>query len=185
MSEPVKLWSWHFPGFSLTSRTVNHSKSEFYKQYKDAYDELISRIGTDQIVWCATVLGRYADGWARSGRTRKWILLVPQSLLLCCIDEYAWSRIRGESLTAPIETIWKWEQDAREQFPDNPKARDEYVKARKHEFTHRDPPGGSWWDHLFVEYRADEVTTAIIPHPVSHDHVCSFPERYGDMTTGR
>lgn len=80
---PLLLWSWQEPDFSLTEGTVDHGRSYYYNTVRgvpESYKELSVRLGTDQFVWCYTRQDGYNPG---RGCTRvEWQLEVPEDRVL-------------------------------------------------------------------------------------------------------
>lgn len=177
----MQLWTWQSPSFSLLDGCVDHSKSEYLdpseydraETLKTAYRELWRRIGSDQIIWCSTV----PQKWQHYGNNDRveWVLDVPERQIICFMDDIIWSYVRGDPCGPPHRLEVQWRQEAIKLFPYDPIRRQEYCDQKEREFRGRQPETGDWWDELFVECRAEEDVSAIIPHPVEVDWVISNP----------
>lgn len=137
-----------------------------------AYKDLASRIGTDQIIWCDTQPGQHVD--VPSSTRQEWILEVPCDEILEFVDVVAWEQILG-TRGLPLSVISCWRREARRRFPNDRGAQEKYVENREEELWAQDPPSGSWWNYLFVERQADGLVSALIRHPARPEWVISNP----------
>ena len=163
----MNLWTYHDPGFSLTSGRVDHALSPYADDpaIMEAYRELGRRLDIPdlQIVWCYTRHGDYSV----TGIERfEWHLSVPSDDIIVCIDGVVWNRIIGKPPGATTEMYDKWREEARQLYPHDSASRHWHEKERLQQFQNEPAPPGGWWSRLFVPLQAGEMVSAIIPHPV-------------------
>ncbi len=162
-----KLWTLHPPCFSLTKGRVDHKESENYCDLpgaKEAYHELWSRqqILDGQVVWCYTdeSLIRKTGGIEKI----KWELSVPDSKIICFIDDLVWNRILGKRYRVP-DKMRQWDDEALKKYPNDLNARKDYKGYLEESFWNREPVSGSWWCELFTENTCNGES-ALIRHPI-------------------
>jgi hypothetical protein len=183
----MQLWTWHKPDFSLLEGRVDHEKSEYVQTVegvREAYRELVKRIGTDQFIWCYTksnqriVLPHHTE--------KEWILEVPSTKILKFVDDIIWNRILGiKNFDPPAELKRKWKEKSIARYPYDPVASKKLAKSWNDEFYNQEPPTGNWWDNLFVCERSDECVSALIPHPIKHSYVKINPRQNRSCATDR
>jgi hypothetical protein len=163
------LWSWQKPDFSLTSGSVDHSKSEYYKTVRGipaAYAELAKRLDTQDIVWCYV---RHDDYDSSSEATRvEWALDVPDELILAIVDTFVWDKIIGQK-TFPSMLRSRWISEAPIQEP----ARSAYLEQQLNDYHSQPEPIDGWWSRLFVTDTTIEGATVLLKHPVPESCVVS------------
>lgn len=180
------LWSWQEPEFSLTSGTVDHSKSEYYQTVPGipaAYAELAKRLETPKIVWCYV---RHDEYDSSSETTRvEWALDVPDELILAIVDPFVWDKIIGQK-TLPSMIRSRWFSEAPIQEP----ARSVYLEQQLNDYHSQPEPIGGWWSRLFVTDTTIEGATVLLKHPVPDSCVVSVgrsqaPVRHPAAATSR
>ena len=172
----MRVWTWHKPDFSLLDGQVNHERSEYVQTVlgvREAYHELVKRLGTDQFIWCHTKPNQRII--LPHDSEVEWILEVPSTEILAFTDDVVWNRILGIRCGLPRELERMWKNESLKCHPYDSVARDRFVKSRRDAFWNQTPPPGGWWDCLFVDERSDEFVSAIVPHPVRNEWVVSHP----------
>lgn len=159
----MRLWTWHEPGFSLTSGHVDHDQSYYYNNnvpsFPDAYAQLAKHFGTDQIIWCYVRRDDYLD---LPELTRvEWALDVPDKEILAIVDPTIWNKILGNRHVPPILHA-KWLEDA----PVNETACDAYIEQQEKEYHSRQEPKGGLLSQLFITDPTVEDATALLKHPI-------------------
>jgi hypothetical protein len=171
----MKLWTWHTRDFSLVDGHVDHERSEYVQTVcgiTDAYRKLAGRLGTDQIVWCYTKSDQYL---VTPGNARvEWVLDVPQTEILECVDENVWNRIlkrEGRDYYVPREKELEWRTEAIQRSIDL----EHHIESRRREYWDQPPPDGDRWSELFVAKESGENVSALIRHPVPKEWVSQRP----------
>ena len=156
------LWSYQFPGFSLTEGQVDLTKSQYANDYPDAYRKLYGFLRPNTLVWCkATNDGR--SDWLREGR-QEWQLNVPNSEFLKVVDCMVWNGILGnESAKAPKALDDNLRTEAFEQFPTDIPQRDRYYDNKIYAMLH---PAGDPWNSLFISDPNDPKADILLKHPI-------------------
>ncbi len=167
-----KLWTLHTSDFSLTKGRVDHNKSVYYREtpgVKKAYPELWRRqqILDGQVVWCYTDESKIAKHGI--GKV-KWELCVPDSEIICFIDDLVWNRILEIECAAPYELRRKWRSEALEKFPDDLTAANTYEESCRRSFWDQEPKNGCWWDELFTKNTGNGAT-ALVRHPIPSEWI--------------
>ena len=116
----MKLWSYQSPDFSLVDGDYCHDKSEFFKEYPDAYKELWRRVGCREIIWCSIAKTKW--------RLRcQWELEVPECRFLKIVDSMVWNGILGHENVEPGETLRsKMLHEAMQRHSDSDAAYEDY-----------------------------------------------------------
>jgi hypothetical protein len=168
----MELWSWHSPGFSLLEGQVDPARSPYAKSVPGvpaAYGELARRLGTNQIIWCHTLPNQHlrvpGQEWV------EWAIDVPPDRILALTDGLVWNRILGIKCGLPRSWHYRWQQEARERYPNDAVKQADYEKKREDEFWGQSPPDGSWWNALFIEVQANENVVALVRHPIRPEWV--------------
>jgi len=179
----MELWTWHEPDFSLLSGRVEHNRSEYYQRVPGivaAYDELWHRLKNDgQLVWCCTDISEHGD--LESSPHVLWKLDVPPDQILGFVDEIVWNRILGFRCSCQ-SLRYSWQSRAIEACCADRKPLDtelltSMAQQYEDEFWNASPPGGSWWNALFLEPQAKPLVSALIRHPVPLEWVTENPNR--------
>lgn len=130
----MKLWTYHSEDFSPVTMEVDHSKSEYYKEYPEQYDKLFTRLGTRQILWCVTD----PDLWPIKTGYQEWQLEVPGSEFFAVFNSSVWNGILGQE-SVNLKLYDQFLDDARRQG-----IADAHAYARKKSEERRHPPGDPW-----------------------------------------
>jgi hypothetical protein len=157
----MKLFTSQTPDFSLTSGTVDYTRSPSCKllpKIRAAYDELYQRLGLDRyrIIWC----------WPRREDCRPWredivwILNVDESDCLAIVDGFIWSRIIGENVI-PDSIHMEWIMESNSY--NDPHA---YISEQEEAYKARTPPPGGWWEILFTSNGGAEGAHVLLQHPI-------------------
>ncbi len=102
-TDTMKLWTRQKSNFSLTEGHYDIQQSEYVDdpKFRMAYDQLVSRMETDQYFWCSTVKGGRLQ-ILRSDETM-WPLDIPCGEILKFVNEDVWDRITGRGCTLANE----------------------------------------------------------------------------------
>src|SRR5262245_49835526 len=111
----MRLWTWQTPDHSLLGGCVVPERSEYVLTAPgllEAYQELASRLGTDQLVWCCTLP---SENWRLTERI-EWVLDVPSRNVLGFVDDIVWNRIFKRQCTLPDSIRHSWMTQAIQLF---------------------------------------------------------------------
>jgi len=171
-ADSVRLWTSQPAGFSIVTGTLDPKRSRYncdtVPNYLVRRGELAHRLGTDRFLWCSTVRPvRYVQP---VDPEVEWELEVPTAQILKFMDDIVWNRILGLTCDVP-ERRKAWKKNAWDRFHDDADAYDRYMAEQREAFWNQAPPGGSWWNALFVEPQVGETITALIPFPVHKEWI--------------
>ena len=170
----MRLWTWHEHNWSLLSGVVDPRRSDYYNSHPGippAYGELGRRLRTNQFIWC--FVRRENRTTVDDGR-QEWELEVPDSEILCFVDDLIWNRLIGIRCGLPQSLRLEIKKRAIEKHPYEPKKSHAYQDELTEAYWNEPAPQGGWWAELLSDVPRTDEATALIRHPVDAGWVVSI-----------
>jgi len=173
----IPLWSWHKTDFSLKEGILEWERSAYYNdetipEVKQAYAELKSLLGTDQLIWCHTKDVHYDyKGSPKVG----WVLSVPEEIIFRILDTYAWEKLLGTK-SYPPSLRRQWEEELPDDVERGSKEYEDLIDQKLKQYLNNETRQ-EILDRLFIDapyakaLKDHESITVLLKHPIPESWV--------------